>query len=162
MRMRIIGGLGIAAALAVITICTPGSFALSGFDTPARAAANEQTKPHVIVASFTQTAPSLRPSILDGSTNVAEAEPVAAAAAAPAQIQLGAYRDEANATIDWNKARAQTGDLLSGLAAQIVPVDVPDKGRLYRLRVGLADRAAADALCAGLKSRGFECFSVKD
>jgi hypothetical protein len=166
MRMRIIGGLGIAACLAAVTACAPDliSYALSGFDTPAHAAPDAEPKPHVIAASFTQeiSAPSLRPSIIDHTGDVAQAEPVAAPAASPAQIQLGAYRAEAEAADNWNHLRAQTGALLSGLAPAIIAVDLPDKGRFYRLRVGLADRAAAGALCASLKSRGFACLAVKE
>jgi tetratricopeptide (TPR) repeat protein len=77
-------------------------------------------------------------------------------------VQLGAYRSEAEASDAWNLAQKSAGELLAGRKASIVPIDLPTKGRYYRLRV---DRLAADEavqLCASLKARGTGCILAQD
>lgn len=97
-----------------------------------------------------QSVPRLRPSILD------DAIPAAAA-----QIQLGAYRAEADATKDWNRFADSAQGLLDGLTPEIAAVDLPGRGRFYRLRLGPLDDGSAAALCAKLKDRGLACIAVK-
>lgn len=92
----------------------------------------------------------LRPAI-DGKLPPAEAT---------AQIQLGAFRDKAMAGRTWNRLMEKTGGLLDGLTPDIVPVDLPKRGRFYRLRAGVSDGDAAASLCDQLKSRGVDCFTV--
>jgi hypothetical protein len=125
--------------------------------------AETQTRAHLTQASYVE--PALRPSILS-STETASGVRVASVApvekiAPPAQIQLGAYRDEATAAKDWMQLVARAPTLLGGLTPQIVVADLPQKGRFYRLRTDVSARAAADALCAALKSRGIDCLPVK-
>ena len=60
-----------------------------------------------------------------------EAEPAPAVAAKPAtyQVQLGAFQDEARAErLAKRVARA-------GFPATVTPVDLPDRGRFYRVRL---------------------------
>jgi tetratricopeptide (TPR) repeat protein len=95
-------------------------------------------------------APGLRPAIADSMS-----------AASGPQIQLGAWRDQAAAADAWNKIDKRAGDVLSGLKPQIVSVDLPGKGRYYRLRVGPVNRERANTTCEKLQERGFACMFVR-
>jgi len=77
-------------------------------------------------------------------------------------VQLGAYRSEAEAKDAWNHAQKSVGDLLTGHTASIVAVDLPAKGRYYRLRVGRLEATEAARLCASLKARGTGCILPPD
>jgi len=78
-----------------------------------------------------------------------------------ALIQLGAFRDKAVAAEIWERLVRKTGGLLDGLTPSISSVDLPDRGRFWRLRAGVSDRDAAASLCDQLKSKGVDCFEVK-
>jgi len=78
----------------------------------------------------------------------------------PVQVQLGAFRDRADAAATWNRLLTNSGGLLDGLTPIIVAVDLPERGRFYRLRAQVSDANAAASLCDQLKSKGFECFAV--
>ncbi len=118
----------------------------------ARVVASASTKRGALSdVSYESADLSLRPSIDGGQ----------AAAPGAAQIQLGAYRDEADARQTWKELTAKTGGLLRGLTPNIVPVDLPDRGRFYRLRAGVSDPSAAASLCDRLKSKGVDCFQVR-
>lgn len=95
--------------------------------------------------------PELRPAILG-----------AFATERHARVQLGAYRSESDAAEGWNKLAAQADGLLGGLTPQIVSVDLPGRGRFYRLRAGLLDRDGAGALCRRLAARDLACLPVRD
>jgi SPOR domain len=45
---------------------------------------------------------------------------------------------------------------------RIEPVDLPGKGRFWRLRLGFESASDARAVCAELKSRGIDCLVVRD
>jgi tetratricopeptide (TPR) repeat protein len=77
-------------------------------------------------------------------------------------VQLGAYRSEAEANDAWNHAQRRAGQLLAGRTASIIRVDLPVKGRYYRLRVGQMAAAEAAQLCASLKARGTGCILPSD
>jgi tetratricopeptide (TPR) repeat protein len=94
--------------------------------------------------------PSLRPAILGGAPHHMTA-----------RIQLGAYRAEGQAADGWNHLVGRAGGLLSGLTPQIVSVDLPGRGRYWRLRAGPMGRHDAHQLCAQLKSRGLACMPVR-
>lgn len=98
-----------------------------------------------------ESIPQLRPSILE------RLPPESGA-----QIQLGAYRIKTDADEDWNRLAGHADGLLGGLTPEIVAVDLPGRGRFYRLRVGPLGDGRADALCARLKERGLACIPVKD
>lgn len=86
---------------------------------------------------------------------------IAAVAMAGPQIQLGAWRDEADAAEGWNKIAAVLGDVLHNLTPHIVAADLPGKGRYYRLRAALADGQDASELCGAVRAHGFACMAVK-
>ena len=99
--------------------------------------------------------PVLRAAIVD---NRAKSSAVTGAA----QIQLGAFRDQASATEGWNKIIATADGELDGRSPNIVPVDLPGKGRYYRLRVSVGDKRAAAKLCNALVANGISCLPVRD
>jgi tetratricopeptide (TPR) repeat protein len=96
-------------------------------------------------------APLLKPTISD-----------TAAPAGGRSVQLGAYRSEAEANDAWNHAQKSAGELLAGRTPNIVAVDLPVKGRYYRLRVSRLDAAEAAHLCASLRARGTGCILPPD
>lgn len=81
-------------------------------------------------------------------------------AAAGAEVQLGAWRSEAEAKAGWEKARkAAGGGVLEGLSPRIVTADLPGKGRYYRLRTVTQNPVA---LCASLRAVGQDCMRARD
>jgi len=76
-------------------------------------------------------------------------------------IQLGAWRQEADAARAWKTALAAGGDLLANLSPQVLAVDIEGKGRFYRLRAGPV-RGGAAALCGALRARGQACVVVRN
>jgi tetratricopeptide (TPR) repeat protein len=76
------------------------------------------------------------------------------------QVQLGAWRSEAEARDGWNRAQARAGALLAGLEPQVVIADLPGRGRYYRLR--LAPKSPAVTFCRSLEAAGQDCLSVRD
>jgi hypothetical protein len=77
-------------------------------------------------------------------------------------VQLGAYRSEVEANDAWNRAQKSAGGLLAGRVPNIVPVDLPAKGRYYRLRVGRLGADEAYRLCASLRAKGEGCILPSD
>jgi Tfp pilus assembly protein PilF len=75
-------------------------------------------------------------------------------------IQLGAWRNEADAADAWNRIVGASGTLMAGLSPQVVPIDLPGKGRYYRLRAGpVYDNVTQ--LCSALLARKLECMVVR-
>ena len=115
----------------------------------------EATPKPVQIAVKQEATPALRQAILDSRTKP-PSQP------SEAQIQLGAFRDQASAAEGWNKIVAEAGGALAGMSPNIVPVDLPGKGRLWRLRSSVGGEAAASKLCAALTTRGLSCMVVRD
>ncbi|MEO1220995.1 MAG: SPOR domain-containing protein [Pseudomonadota bacterium] len=70
-------------------------------------------------------------------------------------VQLAAYSSRARAEQGWRELSRRT-DALSGMRYRIEE-GVVDIGTVYRLQAVASDRAAADRLCANLKSDGIDC-----
>ena len=70
-------------------------------------------------------------------------------------VQLAAYSSRARAEQGWNDLSRRTS-ALSGLRYRIEEGKV-DIGTVYRLQAVASDLAAANSLCASLKSDGIEC-----
>ena len=112
-------------------------------------------------AASRPAAPAAKPGRVAGAA-VTAAKPAAPAAkpAAPApsgrwRVQLGAYGSAEAARGQWAALSRKIG-ALSGLQPTY-----EQAGKFTRLRVGpLADRAAADRLCASAKAAGQGCFTV--
>ncbi|HWC64421.1 MAG TPA: tetratricopeptide repeat protein [Rhizomicrobium sp.] len=75
------------------------------------------------------------------------------------QVQLGAWRSQAEAAEAWNRAVKIAGSVLSGLAPHIVQVDLPGKGRYYRLRT---ESVSAGQLCTQLAAKQIDCMPARD
>jgi tetratricopeptide (TPR) repeat protein len=105
-------------------------------------------------------APPLR--VADISTGVGKSGPGLRPAlndAGGQEVQLGAWRSEAEATAGWHAAVTMAGGILTGLSPHIVTADLPGRGRYYRLRVRVTD---SKQLCAALTARGMDCFPARD
>jgi tetratricopeptide (TPR) repeat protein len=96
--------------------------------------------------------PDLRPAL-----DSVSARPAVGRAAGP-QVQLGAWRSEAEANQAWKRALARAGSVLNGLDRHIVAADLP-KGRYYRLRVASPDPVH---LCAALSAKKLDCMRARD
>jgi tetratricopeptide (TPR) repeat protein len=96
--------------------------------------------------SSSETRPGLRPA-LDNAHSRGQ------------QVQLGAWRSQAEAAEAWNRAVKIAGGVLSSLAPRIVPVDLPGKGRYYRLRT---ESGSAQQLCDQLVARQLDCMPARD
>ncbi len=70
-------------------------------------------------------------------------------------IQLGSFRKDSNAMVEWGRVKNLLGDALQGVNPNVVPVDLPQRGRFYRLRAGPVDDAAA--ICDRLTQAGYYC-----
>ena len=77
------------------------------------------------------------------------------------QVQLGAWRSEAEATQGWDHALERAGDTLKGISPRIVVVELPKIGRYYRLRIA-AGQEGARGLCQALTAKGLDCMPVRD
>ena len=89
--------------------------------------------------------------------------PAKPAHGAPYYVQLASRSSEAAARDYWSTQRQAHGDLLDGLSPIVTSADLGPKGIMYRLKAGpLADRAAANALCAQLAKHQLDCLVVRD
>ncbi len=78
------------------------------------------------------------------------------------RVQLAALHSRADAEAEWRRLKRANGDLLGALDAEILHVDLGDKGVFYRLRAGpLASAAKASALCSRLKAHKLDCLVIK-
>lgn len=78
-----------------------------------------------------------------------------ASSASGVGVQLAAYSSRARAEQGWRELSRRT-DALSGLRYRIEE-GVVDIGTVYRLQAVAGSRAAANSLCAKLKSDGIDC-----
>jgi hypothetical protein len=78
------------------------------------------------------------------------------------QVQLGAWRSAAEANAAWEKVKARSGGLLDQSRPEIIDVQIPTKGRYFRLRVGSLPGENAVGTCARLAAKGLDCFAVRD
>lgn len=94
----------------------------------------------------------------------ASVAPVAPPTATPGafQIQLASARSEQGAMGEWNRISAKNKDALGELTPNVARVDLGEKGVFFRLRAGpVADRAAADSICAALSAQNVGCIVVR-
>jgi hypothetical protein len=86
----------------------------------------------------------------------------AAAGSGSFQIQLVSVPSEEAANSEWTRLNRKHKDLFANLSPAVTKADLGDRGTFYRLRAGpLADKAAADALCAALAAEKTGCVVVK-
>jgi tetratricopeptide (TPR) repeat protein len=127
---------------AVIQLKPPGAIQLK----PPAIRRLPQVQPAYVQASVP---PALKPALNDAGG--------AAPPPAAGQIQLGAWRSQAEAANAWSRIARVSGSDLAGLAPQVVPVDLPGKGRFWRLRTD-----GGPELCRSLAAKGLSCLVVRD
>lgn len=110
-----------------------------------RPVARDEVHPHPAAAPM----PRLRDAILGRST-------------APMQIQLGAFRDQAQAMAAWSRITAADSAALENQSPQVTSVDLPGKGRFWRLRTAVGDVKEARRICAELSVHNIACLPVRD
>jgi len=138
----------VAAATAGRTSAT-GPIAVA----PAPAATAEPTTAPVPAA-----APPTEPQVAAAVPNPAPA----AVAGAGFQIQLASVLSEQAALAEWKRISSKHTDLLGTYMPAVTKADLGERGVFYRLRAGpLADKAAADALCASLAAVNVGCIVVR-
>jgi cell division septation protein DedD len=79
-----------------------------------------------------------------------------------AEVQLGAWRSAAEASAAWDKARARAEGALDGLSPHIRAVEIPGKGRYFRLRIHPETGKSGAEMCARLAAKALDCFAVRD
>lgn len=91
----------------------------------------------------------------NGSATGGSASGSSSASSSGPGVQVGAYSTRAAAEAGWSQLGRQTG-ALSGVRYRIVEGQA-DIGKVYRLQAVPGDMAAANRLCAALKSDGVAC-----
>ena len=82
----------------------------------------------------------------------------ASATAGAFVVQIGAFKEDAEAAGQWQAFKKRNGDLTSALKPDIKRVDLGAKGVWYRLRVGpFETKQNAVAFCEVLRTRGGQC-----
>ena len=76
------------------------------------------------------------------------------------EVQLGAWRSQAEAEAGWDKAKAKAPGILGSLRPHIVTVELPGRGLYYRLRVGPAGQSQK-TLCDNLVAAGVACIPIR-
>ncbi len=85
-----------------------------------------------------------------------------AAASGGFHIQLASVLSEQAAQAEWKRVSSKNKDLLGAYKPLITKADLGERGVFFRLRAGpLADKAAADALCASLEEAKVGCIVIK-
>jgi hypothetical protein len=78
------------------------------------------------------------------------------------RVQLGAVKSEAEADKEWRRVKGRYADVLARVGVRYQRADLGEKGVWYRVQAGpYADKAAAEAVCARLKSGGQGCSLVQ-
>jgi len=105
--------------------------------------------------------PPPSPQLAAGEPGLRPALDAPVARAGGAEVQLGAWRSEAEARQGWKEAVRHAGKALEGLEPHIMAADLPGRGRYYRLRTAPVGGRAAE-LCAQLTSAGQGCLLARD
>jgi tetratricopeptide (TPR) repeat protein len=79
-----------------------------------------------------------------------------------ALVQLGAFQTETQALKAWETMAAASAVVLHDLKPVTVAVNLPGKGRFWRLRTSVADKPAAKTLCRTLIQHGQACLVVQE
>jgi len=100
--------------------------------------------------------PALRPAL-----DQPERKPTQASVpAGDPEVQLGAWRSQAEAEAGWDKAKAMAPGLLGSLRPHIVTVELPGRGLYYRLRVRPAGQSQK-VLCDSLVAASVACIPTR-
>ncbi|MGE4281317.1 MAG: SPOR domain-containing protein, partial [Magnetospirillum sp.] len=84
----------------------------------------------------TIVSPAATPAPAPAPAPVQSAAKTAAVSGGGYLVQLGALSSAAGAETEWNRIQRANSDVLAGLKSDVVPVDIPGKGKFWRLRAG--------------------------
>ncbi|MBI3675301.1 MAG: tetratricopeptide repeat protein [Proteobacteria bacterium] len=118
-------------------------------------------KPKVIPVDSKPPKPSLRPALAEIKTAAMSANIPASSKperASASLLQLGSFRSEQAANAAWKTFEVTAAEQLKGLSPQVVAVDIPGRGRWYRLRTGPV--TSAKTICAQLSAKSLACIVV--
>lgn len=133
----------------------PGGKTFAGTGNVAPVVGEGGTRP-AVVASKDAPAATTAPKPPISTVSSTDADPVSAPAAITGVgVQLAAYGTRVRAEQGWSDLSRRT-DKLAGVKHRVVEGKV-DIGTVYRLQAVAPDRAAAEQLCAALKSDGLDC-----
>ncbi len=129
----------------------------------ATAGRTSATGPIAVAPSAATPAPTPAPAVKPAETKTAMAVLAPATVSGPAfQVQLASVLSEDAAMAEWKRINGAHKDILGSFSPAVTKADLGDKGVFYRLRAGpLADKAAADALCASLMAAKVGCIVIK-
>jgi cell division septation protein DedD len=117
-----------------------------------------------------QRQPDPEPAAADPiARQVAAAEPEPAPVTLPVPetggdwvVQIASFRSEADAEAAWLAFLARFEDISSGLAPDVLRVDITDRGTYHRLRIAaFSTRDAAVTFCTTLQGRGQDCLVAR-
>lgn len=121
--------------------------------------------PEPIVTEPVTPAPVITPPARPAPTPVqrpVETRPAPAAGNSEWVVQVASVRSESDANNIWSRLQGKFPGLVSSSVSDIKRVDLGDKGIYYRLRVsGLADKSAANSMCASFKAGGQDCLVTR-
>ncbi|MFC7477045.1 SPOR domain-containing protein [Dankookia sp. GCM10030260] len=110
-----------------------------------------------VIANVVPLAP---PVAAPAAPPAAAPKPPAPVASGRAMVQLGALASEDSARAEWDRMAKRVPEL-AGFQPRISKVEREGQAPLFRLRAGgLADAAAAKALCEAVKGKGGACVPV--
>ena len=130
----------------------------------AAVAAATNAKPAEAPKAPEPKAPEPKPEVQTAAVTPAAPTPPASTSsvAGAFQIQLVSVPTEEAAQSEWKRISGRHKDLFASLTPAVTKADLGDKGIYYRLRAGpLADKAAADQLCAALAADKVGCIVIK-
>lgn len=78
------------------------------------------------------------------------------------EVQLGAWRSEAEALAGWKLVQVRAGAALDGVEPRIMTAEVPGKGRYFRLRINPGAGRTGAQVCTALAARGLACLPVRE
>ncbi len=142
---------------------------------PLRAPVAEATQPHPPAKSVALDKPAPKPAaapklaargeptkVMAPAATATSTEAGAEAASGSYVLQIGSYKSRGEADTSWSAFQDKHESLIAGFSSDVKAADLGEKGTWYRLRLGpFADKDAANAMCARIKSDGGNCFLSK-
>ncbi len=96
------------------------------------------------------------------AAQAAVAAPAASTQAPAWRVHMASLRSEAAAVTEWQRIKQRHSGELGDMKLTVEPVDLPEKGRFYRVLAGpIVDKAKADQLCAILTAGDQYCRAMR-
>ena len=104
--------------------------------------------------------PALRPALDQRERAPVQSSVQTSSQTGGTEVQLGAWRSQAEAEAGWDKAKAKAPEILGSLRPHIVTVELPGRGLYYRLRISPAGQSQK-VLCDNLVAAGVACIPIR-